>query len=152
MSLIMVSSDGLIKPTFTCAGTNLLRVEQSVKFYGPDLPDLRETRLRVMRGAQQKFETPLQMALVAQDIGQAADRQPLAQQAGALKETTVPMRHYSLVARCKLLEFPEGAQFSARPEDLPIAQGAAAWSRKRVLYSSCYGRLSSWCFVLNRLS
>ena len=126
MSLIKVSSDGLIKPTFTCAGTNLFRVEQSVKFYGLDLQNLREARLRVMRDVQQKFETLMQMALVAQDIGQVADRQPLAQQAAALKETTMPMSPYSLAARCKLLELPEGAQFIARPEDLPVAQGVAA--------------------------
>ncbi|WP_412050969.1 hypothetical protein ACK6D9_05770 [Hoeflea sp. Naph1] len=125
MDLIRVESDGSIKPSYTCVGTNASRVKQSIELYGLDLPRLTEARLRIMRDVQQKFEALLKIVAVANDFPLAADPLPVQEQAAAIKATTMPDSPYSLAARCKLIELG-GADLIARPEDYPPVQSLPA--------------------------
>jgi hypothetical protein len=116
--LIKVGSVGKIEPSNICVGTNHLRVERSVKFYGLNLPPLTGSRLTVMRDVQIKFEILMQTVEVANSVPPAADILPVATQADAITAMTMPDRAYSLAARCKLIELG-GAHLIASIEMYP---------------------------------
>lgn len=118
MALVNVGSDGRIQPSEFCVGTNKKRVEASVKYYGLDLPRLREARLRAIRDVTQKYEILMKTLSVANDVDEAADHLPLLHQVAALKEASQTDSPYSLAARCRLLELG-GAELVANPENAP---------------------------------
>lgn len=118
MRLVKIGSSGSVEPSGICVGTNRERVAKSVKYYGLDLPALKEARLQVMRDVQDMLDVLLQTVATANEVPPAADRLPVPQQAALIIAKTMPNSPYALAARSRLIELgvPE---LIARPEDYP---------------------------------
>lgn len=118
MRLVKIGSAGSVEPSGICVGTNRERVAKSVKYYGLDLPALKEARLQVMREVQEMLDVLLQTVETANAVPPAADRLPVPQQADLITAKTMPNSPYALAARSRLIEL--GApELIARPEDYP---------------------------------
>lgn len=118
MRLVKIGSAGSVEPSGICVGTNRERVAKSVKYYGLDLPALKEARLQVMREVQVMLDVLLQTVETANTVPPAADRLPVPQQADLITAKTMPNSPYALAARSRLIEL--GApELIARPEDYP---------------------------------
>ncbi|MDS0926469.1 hypothetical protein [Rhodobacter capsulatus] len=118
MRLVKIGSSGSVEPSGICVGTNRERVAKSVKYYGLDLPALKEARLQVMREVQEMFEVLVQTVAAANEVPAAADLLPVPKEAELITAKTMPNSPYALAARSRLIELgmPE---LIARPEDYP---------------------------------
>lgn len=118
MRLVKIGSSGAVEPSGICVGTNRERVAKSVKYYGLDLPALREARLQVMREVQEMLEVLMQTLDTAEAFPPAADCLPVSKQADLITAKTMPNSPYSLAARSRLIELGM-PDLIARPEDYP---------------------------------
>lgn len=118
MGLVKIGSAGSVEPSGFCVGSNRERVAKSVKYYGLDLPALKEARLQVMREVQEMLDVLLQTVEAANAVPPAADLLPVPRQAYLITAKTMPNSPYALAARSRLIEL--GApELIARPENYP---------------------------------
>lgn len=103
MKLIEVSSDGLIVPSRTCAGTDLQRVDWTIKCYGLNLPNLRDARLGAMSQLDELIEQLLDNVEAAMNAGvNIADAMPIKKQKKSITARALPSSAYSLAALTQL--------------------------------------------------
>ena len=99
MRLIEVSADGLIVPSSVCVGTNLLRVEWTVKCFGLNLPGLRDARLEAMKRISDMVDQMLKTIEAGLKINpNIADDLPIKEQRKSITESALPNSPYSLAA------------------------------------------------------
>jgi hypothetical protein len=117
VALLKVQSDGMVGPSGTCVGTGLKRVEASLTFYGLNLPNIREARLKVMQDVGDRVDELLDCLAAAGDDLKATDKLPIHKQRKAITGFTMPDSPFSLAARAKMIELglPE---LLGKPEDM----------------------------------
>ena len=116
VALIDVASDGRIQPSKTCVGTGRIRVEESVRCYGLDLPNILEARKGVMLDLADRVQTMLDTIQAANDFAAAADSLPVMNMRKAITALTMPNSPFTLAARARLIELGM-SQLLAGPED-----------------------------------
>lgn len=103
MKLIEVSADGLVVPSSLCAGTDLERVEWTVKCFGLNLPGLRDARLEAMSRVTDLVDQMLENIAVGLQVdANIADSLPIKKQRKSITKCALPISEYSLAALAQL--------------------------------------------------
>ena len=102
VKLVDVHDDGRIIPSKIAIGTKKIRVAQSGKYYGLNLPRIKEARQQIMRDVQDLIKI-LDDTVVAANAGPSAtpvlDLLPIENQLEVILQKACPRRPYSLAAR-----------------------------------------------------
>jgi hypothetical protein len=117
VQLLDVLDDGRMGPSFTCIGSAQVRVEQSIKLYGLNLPALKAARVKVMREVIDLHAILIKTLEGGRTAGNAADVLPVNEQIDIFKRKTMPSSSYSKAARAQLAKLG-GAVLCLQPEEM----------------------------------
>ena len=119
VALLDVGADGEFGPSRTCVGSALVRVEESIKRYGLNLPRLQDARKKVMRDVVELHDILCKTLEAGGGLDEkAADRLPVQALAKQLKEKTLSSSPFARAARAQM-RFLGIADLSAQLEDVP---------------------------------
>lgn len=122
--LIAVGATGKMEPSKFCLGKyQALRVTESAKYFGLDLPRLVEARQRAMRDVQESIEQVMRVKVAADQAGDQAniiaDALPIDVQLENIQKKTHPREPYAAAIRAQLHLMGFG-DVCLRVEDLEV--------------------------------
>lgn len=116
IALIDISATGYVVPGRFCVGSEVERVERSVRLYGLNLPRLVAARMRVMREIQEQVDKLQSDATLGNSHPSVADSLRVNRQVEQIRRKSLSCSPYSRAARAQLI-LAGCADLCAQPED-----------------------------------
>jgi hypothetical protein len=117
LNWIDITEKGYFQPLPHCVGINTLRIQETAKIYGLNLPSITEARLEVMREVKNIYEIIMKTAESLEPLGEKASEEPIEMQIELLKGKTRADAKFSFAARSQLKRLAFGDDFIDRSLD-----------------------------------